>query len=149
MDRHCSGKPDTKTYYDPSQVLAPYIHEGMTVLEPGPGMGFFTLEMARLVGPRGRIIAVDIQQKMLDGLKRRATRKNMSDRIELRLSDSNGMNIRDAYRKVDIVVAFAVVHEMPNGKGFFQEAFASLKPGGKLLFAEPANHIEEPTSFCP
>jgi ubiquinone/menaquinone biosynthesis C-methylase UbiE len=46
----------------------------MTVLEPGPGMGAFTLELARLVGSSGRVVAVDVQSKMLDGLKRRAKR---------------------------------------------------------------------------
>ena len=49
---------------DPGKVLAPYVRESMTVLEPGPCMGFFTLELARLVGPSGRVAAVDIQPPM-------------------------------------------------------------------------------------
>ena len=52
----------------PLQILAPYVHDGMTVLEPGSGMGFFTLELARLVVASGRVIAVDIQPKMLERL---------------------------------------------------------------------------------
>ena len=56
---------------NPAKILAPFIHEGMIVLEPGPGMGFFTLELARRVGKSGRVVAVDIQAKMLDRLKRR------------------------------------------------------------------------------
>src|SRR5690242_16036997 len=63
---------------DPRTILAPYMREGMTVLEPGPGMGFFTLEIARLAGPAGRVIAVDIQEKMLARLKRRATKHGLS-----------------------------------------------------------------------
>ena len=42
---------------DPAAIVAPYVHAGMTVLEPGPGMGFFTLELAHLVRPAGRVIA--------------------------------------------------------------------------------------------
>jgi ubiquinone/menaquinone biosynthesis C-methylase UbiE len=57
---------------NPSAILRPYVHDGQTVLEPGPGMGFFTLELARLVGARGRVVAVDVQPKMLDKLKRRS-----------------------------------------------------------------------------
>jgi len=59
---------------NPEKVVAPYVREGMIVLEPGPGMGFFTLEIARLVGPSGRVVAVDIQPHMLSRLKRRAAR---------------------------------------------------------------------------
>ena len=45
---------------DPRKLLAPYVREGMTVFEPGPGMGYFTVELARLVGPVGRVVAVDV-----------------------------------------------------------------------------------------
>lgn len=62
---------------NPGKVLAPYVREGMTVLEPGRGMGFFTLELARLVGPSGRVVAVDIQPRMLAGLRRRAARAGL------------------------------------------------------------------------
>ena len=50
----------------------------MTVLEPGPGMGFFTLELARIVGPEGRVVAVDVQPKMVEGLQKRARRAGLS-----------------------------------------------------------------------
>ena len=49
-------------------ILSPLVSEGMTVLEPGPGMGFFTLELARLVGPHGRVVSVEMQAKMLEAL---------------------------------------------------------------------------------
>ena len=54
---------------DPARILAPHVQEGMTVLEPGPGMGFFTLELSRRVGPRGRVVAVDLQEEMLAALE--------------------------------------------------------------------------------
>jgi hypothetical protein len=50
------ASPVRRILYQPASVLAPHIHEGMTVLEPGPGMGFFTFELARLVGGSDRVI---------------------------------------------------------------------------------------------
>ena len=65
--------PLRKLRENPSKALAPFVREGMVVLEPGPGMGFFTLAVARLVGPEGRVVAVDLQPKMLASLERRAS----------------------------------------------------------------------------
>jgi len=65
------ASPVRKLVQDPARILAPHVREGMTVLEPGPGMGFFTIELARRVGPRGRVIAVELQPRMLAGLRRR------------------------------------------------------------------------------
>jgi hypothetical protein len=50
------ASPLRRLQYDPAALLAPYVRTGMTVLEPGPGMGFFTLELARRVGPSGRVV---------------------------------------------------------------------------------------------
>jgi len=73
--------PVRRLVQDPRKVLAPYVREGMTVLEPGPGMGFFTLELARLVGPSGRVVALDIQPRMLAGLSRRIARAGLLERL--------------------------------------------------------------------
>jgi SAM-dependent methyltransferase len=115
----------------------------MTILEPGPGMGFFTIELARRVGTRGRVVAIDVQQKMLNSLRRRAQRRRLGDRIDLRLASSDGMGTSDLIAKVDFVLAFAVVHELPDAGKFFKESFSALKPGGKLLFSEPYDIIDK------
>ena len=65
------ASPLRRLLQDPVAITKPYVREGMTVLEPGPGMGFFTLEMARQVGASGRVVAVDVQPRMIAGLKRR------------------------------------------------------------------------------
>ncbi|HXT78350.1 MAG TPA: methyltransferase domain-containing protein [Acetobacteraceae bacterium] len=127
---------------DPAAIVAPYVHAGMTVLEPGPGMEFFTLELARLVGPAGRVIAVDVQPRMIAGLRRRARRAGLLDRIDARVAPSTSMNVADIAGSVDLVCAFAVVHEMPAPGLFFVEVADALKPDATLLLAEPAGHVD-------
>ncbi|MGA2206897.1 MAG: methyltransferase domain-containing protein [Terracidiphilus sp.] len=126
---------------NPENLLEPYVREGMTVLEPGPGMGFFTLSLARLVGPSGRVVAVDIQPKMLSSLQRRARKAGVQERVETRLAKPESMELDDLKGAVDFVLAFAVAHEMPSPEAFFEEAAAALKPGGLLFFAEPSGHV--------
>jgi SAM-dependent methyltransferase len=116
----------------------------MTVLEPGPGMGFFTLDMARRVGRSGRVIAVDIQPRMLAGLRRRAAKAGVRDRIDARLATPESLGLADLAGAVDFTLAFAVVHELPSARGFFREVAAASKPGGRLLLVEPAGHVSAP-----
>ena len=61
--------PLRKLLQNPEKIIAPLVHEGMTVVEIGPGMGFFTLELAKKVAASGRVIAIDIQPKMLEQLE--------------------------------------------------------------------------------
>jgi tRNA A58 N-methylase Trm61 len=121
----------------------PYVQAGMTVLEPGPGMGFFTLDLARLVGLSGHVIAVDVQPRMIAGLRRRARRAGLLDRIDARVVSPTSMGLDDIKDGVDVVFAFAVVHEMPRPTSFFSEAAGAMKPGATLLLAEPAGHVDE------
>ena len=133
--------PLRRALQDPARILAPYVRAGMTVLEPGPGMGFFTLDLARLVGSSGRVVAVDVQSRMLDALRRRAANAGLADRIAPRLAEPGGLGVNDLAGQADFVLAFAVVHELPDVRKFFAEAAASLRPGGALLLAEPAGHV--------
>ena len=110
-------------------MLKPFVRTGMMVLEPGPGMGFFTLELARLVGPEGRVIAVDVQSQMIAGLRRRAERAGVINRIETRISSAATMGLEAYDAAVDFVLAFAVVHEMPSAAKFFVEAARAMKSG--------------------
>jgi len=140
------ASPLRKLFHDPARTLAPHVREGMTVLEPGPGLGFFTLELARRVGPAGRVVAVDVQERMLAGLLRRARRAGLADRIEARLASGESLGIGDLAGRVDLVVAFAVLHEMPDVGRVFAELRRALAPGGKVLVAEPAGHVS-PADF--
>jgi SAM-dependent methyltransferase len=138
------ASPIRRLTYNPTRLLQPYVRAGMTVLEPGPGMGFFTLDLARLVGEHGRVIAVDIQPKMLRSLRRRAVKAGLGDRIETRLAKPDSMGIADLADRADFALAFAVVHEMPSARVFFGEVAQALKPGARVLLAEPAGHVTAP-----
>jgi SAM-dependent methyltransferase len=127
---------------NPERLVGDLVQEGMTVLEPGCGMGFLTLPLARMVGPGGRVVVVDIQAKMLRALERRARRAGLLERIERRLSDGDGLGLGDLAGTMDSAVALHVVHEVPDPARFFREVHAALKPGGRLLFREPKGHVK-------
>jgi len=128
---------------NPRRLFGPLLRQGMTVLEPGPGMGFFTLDLARMVGPGGRVVAVDVQEKMLRVLRRRALKAGLAERIDARQAAPDRLGVDDLAGSVDLVLAVFVVHEMPDAGSFFAEAHRVLRPGGRLLFAEPKRHVPE------
>lgn len=137
------ANPLRRLVHDPSAMLRPFVSEGMTVAEPGPGMGYFTMELARRVGRSGKVVAIDVQPKMLAELRRRAEKAGLLDRIDARTGPGDGMGLDDLQGQVDFVLAFAVVHELPGAGRFFAEASAALKPGRRLLLAEPAFEVSE------
>jgi SAM-dependent methyltransferase len=106
-------------------------------------MGFFTLEIAKLVGPSGRVVAVDVQPRMIEGLKRRARKAGFLDRIDARVVSPASLQLADLDAIADFVFAFAVVHELPSAAFFFSEAARAMKSGADLLLAEPAGHVSE------
>lgn len=125
----------------PEKLLGNYVREGMNVLEPGPGMGFLTLPLARLVGPQGKVIAVDIQPKMLEKLRQRVAAAGFATRVETRLATPDSLQIFDLVGAIDFALAFAMVHETPSAERFFHEVAAALRPGATLLFVEPSGHV--------
>jgi ubiquinone/menaquinone biosynthesis C-methylase UbiE len=136
------ASPLRKVFYNPHAILEPYVRQGMIVLEPGPGMGFFTFELIQLVGNSGKVVVSDIQLQMLDRLRRRVQKHGLTSRIDLRLADDTGMHLDDLKGKVDFVLAFAMVHEVVEKTAFFKELLATLASKGKLLISEPAWHVK-------
>ena len=126
---------------DPAKILKPYVTDGMMVLEPGCGMGYFTLELARLVGPHGKVVAIDLQPKMLAGLQRRARKAGVAERIDVRVAEVNTLCVDDLAGSVDFGLVFAMVHELPDEIRFFTEMHRALRPGGRILVAEPKGHV--------
>ena len=123
---------------NPHRLLKLYLHNGMTVLDMGCGPGFFTIPMAEMVGPTGRVIAADLQQGMLDLVRKKVQTKPLKDRITLHLCQPMDSGIKT---KVDFILAFYLVHEVPNQEMFFSEMAATLKPGGQFLIVEPIFHV--------
>jgi ubiquinone/menaquinone biosynthesis C-methylase UbiE len=135
------ASPIRRLFENPEKIVEPYVKSGMTVLEIGPGMGFFTLPMARMVGDQGKIICVDIQDKMLESLNRRAKRASLADRIVTRLATSDSLNISDFAGQVDSVILIAVVHEVPDQKKLFEQIHQAMKPDALMLISEPKGHV--------
>ena len=135
--------PFRRFMQDPKKILPPHVQPGMTVLEIGPGMGYFTIPLARMVGSNGRIVTVDIQEKMITALQKRATGAGVADRIEARLIHADSLGIGDLEGRFDFALAFAVVHEVPDQGSLFREVHAALKPGGTLLMADPRSHFPQ------
>lgn len=133
--------PWRRFIHDSKRILSPYVREGMTVLEVGPGMGYFSLTLAQLVGPRGRVICVDVQDKMLEKLRKRAKRAGVPDRVKTVRASDQSLLIQEFEGKVDFVLAFAVVHEVPDQPKLFEEIHGAMKPGALLLLSEPRGHV--------
>jgi 2-polyprenyl-3-methyl-5-hydroxy-6-metoxy-1,4-benzoquinol methylase len=135
------ASPLRKLLYDPRKLLEPYVKMGMTVLDIGSAMGFFSLPMAELAGPGGKVICVDLQEQMIMKLKRRAEKAGLAERIQTRVCPQTSLGLDDLRGAVDFALAFAMVHEVPDGGRLLSEVHATLKSGGTLLMAEPRGHV--------
>ncbi len=125
-------------FQNPQKILSPYIREGMKVLDFGCGPGFFTIEIARLVGKSGRVIAADLQEGMLDRLRRKIKGTELEERIILHKTEADKIGLSE---KVDFILAFYMVHEIPDQERFFKEAVTLLNPDGQMLIVEPPFHV--------
>lgn len=132
--------PLRRLIQNPEKILAPYVAGGMTVVDIGSAMGYFSLPLARMVGPQGKVICVDVQEKMLGVLRNRARREQLAERIITRVCEPASLGLDDFYGQVDFALAFALVHEVANVPKLFGEIANLLKPNGCCLVAEPKGH---------
>jgi ubiquinone/menaquinone biosynthesis C-methylase UbiE len=133
--------PLRKLVESPRKLFNPFVREGMVVLEPGCAMGFFTLPLARMVGPAGKVVALDTQPKMLSVLERRARRAGILDLLDIREVGAEGLGIGDLSGKVDFCAVIHVAHEVSDQPAFFADLARAQKPGGRLLIVEPRGHV--------
>ena len=124
----------------PERILRGYINHGDTVLDIGCGPGFFTRAMARMVGENGRVIAVDLQEEMLEKLRARAGKEGLIRRIRTVKASGESLNLAGQEPAV-FALAFYVVHEVPDKGRLFRELCNALVPGGRLLVVEPTTHV--------
>lgn len=130
--------PLRRLIHDPQKIVGPYVEQGMTVLDIGCGVGHFTIPMAQMVGDHGKVIAVDLQQQMLDMLRRRVERADVINQVELHKCEKDRLGIEVA---ADFALIFAMLHEVPDQARLLGEVLNCLKPGGRLLLAEPPIHV--------
>jgi SAM-dependent methyltransferase len=135
------ASPFRRLLHNPDKILGAFVTRGMTVLDVGPAMGFFTLPMARLVGPTGTVVCVDLQARMLRSLVRRARAAGLADRIIPRVCQPASLGVDDFAGRIEFVLAFAVTHEMPDAPAFFAGVRSAMKPGAACLVAEPKGHV--------
>jgi ubiquinone/menaquinone biosynthesis C-methylase UbiE len=125
---------------NPQRILSPYIREGMTVLDFGCGPGFFTADIARMVGPNGRVIAADLQEGMLQKLRVKLQGSALESRVTLHQCQEKDMQLS---QPVDFVLAFYMAHELPDESAFFTGIWAVLNPHGQILVVEPPLHVSK------
>lgn len=128
---------------NPIDILSPYIKSGMKVLEIGPALGFFSIPMAKMVNPTGKIYCVDIQKKMLEKLETRAKKYKVNNQIELIESTNTSFNIAHLEKQIDFTLLFAVVHEVRDQSLLFNEVSHTMKKGARVLISEPKGHVKE------
>jgi len=123
-----------KWLQNPRTILGPYIREGMTVLDLGCGPGFFSVEIAQMVGHHGKVISADLQEGMLQRLRDKIQGTELSHRITLTKCDRDRINVTE---KIDFGMAFFVVYEVPDKARLFAELKPLLKEGAQFLLVEP------------
>lgn len=127
-----------RVLHNPENMFAAYVQNGMTALDVGCGMGVFSIGMAEMVGADGKVIAVDVQQKMLDKMLARATRAGVGDRIAPHQCTRNSIG---RFEQIDFALTFWMLHEVPDQERLLGELHAALKPGARYLLAEPKIHV--------
>jgi ubiquinone/menaquinone biosynthesis C-methylase UbiE len=137
------ANPVRKLYQNPQKILSPYVREGMKVVDIGCAMGFFSFPLAEMVGRNGRVICVDIQEKMIKSLEKRARKAGLSKRIETRQCSANSLGLDDLTEEIDFALASAVVHEVPDPCSFFIEVHGTIKQTGRFLVTEPKGHVSQ------
>ncbi|HUN65121.1 MAG TPA: class I SAM-dependent methyltransferase [Bacteroidota bacterium] len=120
---------------NPEAILAPYVRPGMTALDIGCGPGFFTQALAMLVGDQGTVLAADLQEGMLEKARKKIIAAGYDARVRFVRCDTADIRIPG---RVDFVLAFYMVHEVPDRPRFFSQIHDVLADRGEFLLVEPA-----------
>lgn len=112
----------------------------MTVLDMGCGPGVFAIEMAKMVGKSGHVIACDLQEGMLQKLKGKISGTAYEERVTLCKSEENDIGFHEP---VDFILAFYIVHEVIDQERFLKQLSSILRPNGLFLVVEPPLHVSK------
>ena len=126
--------PDRDAWQRPEQIMDHLrIGEGSVVADLGAGGGWFTIRLARRVGPNGRVYAQDIQPEMIGSIRRRVERENLTGRVEVVLGTPLDPKLPEPVDVALIVDAYA---EMGDPVTLLRNVRKSLKPGGRIGIVE-------------
>jgi ubiquinone/menaquinone biosynthesis C-methylase UbiE len=109
------------------------IEPGMTVLEVGPGNGRYTIETARRVGRKGKVITIDIEPKMIERVQKRAQAEGITN-LEAKVANVYDLPFGDGM--FDAIYMITVISEIPEPKRAMKEFYRVLSPSGILAFSE-------------
>ena len=122
---------------NPKRILKKYLKSGDKVLDLGCGPGFFTIDIAQLVGQSGLVYAADVQEGMLDKVRKKIATQSLEN-IHVHKCEESTINLNDT---VDFILAFYMIHEIPDQNRTFSEIKKLLNPNGKVLIIEPNFHV--------
>lgn len=132
-----AGSLDTKFrkwFQNPQKILGPYVKEGMRVLDIGCGPGFFSIELAKMVGKTGKVFSADLQEGMLQKIRSKIQGTELEERIKLVKCEQDKINVPE---KVDFILAFYMVHEVPDKVKLFEALKNVLVEKGQFHIVEP------------
>lgn len=124
----------------PESILGEFVSPGDTAVDIGCGLGYFSIALAELVGPTGRVVAVDVQAQMVERARHRAERLGMANRIHFRVCATDHIGFDG---EADFVLAFWMLHEVSDPEQFLIEVRSFLRPSGHLMIAEPRLHVSK------
>jgi ubiquinone/menaquinone biosynthesis C-methylase UbiE len=127
-------REDRETTEQPEHVLDVLaVKEGMTVADVGAGSGYFTVRIAKRVGPRGRVLATDLQPEMLDLLRTKIAAAKLSNVVPVLATESEAKLPRN---ELDLVLMVDVYHELPRPAATLAQVRGALRPGGRIALVE-------------
>lgn len=134
-----------KWIHNPKNIFGEFIDDNMVILDVGCGSGFFTVELAKIINNSGKVIAADLQEGMLNKVKQKIQGSEIENKIILHKCGKNKIGVSE---KVDLVLAFYMVHEVPDQNRFFKEIKSILIPNGILFVVEPKFHVSQTDFEC-
>jgi ubiquinone/menaquinone biosynthesis C-methylase UbiE len=132
--KRCSYEGDRDDWQQPDRVMAALaVRPGERVADLGAGSGYFTLRLARAVGPEGRVFAVDVDQPMSEFLRKRVAEADLAN-VEVILGRYEDPLLPD--RGVDLVLVVDTYHHLENRPAYFRDLRRDLAPGGRVAIVE-------------